>query len=235
MIRIITFRPEEKFRKINLDNADIINVPLTKIIKIKIEENTIQNEYYDYVIFTSSIAVESFKEQIKNYKEFLNGKKLIAIGSKTAEYLGMECTVPDIQSSKGIIDVVSEGSKVLLVRSKNGNPYLVKKLKEKGSVKIINAYKSIVIYDNFETIYKKLKNEYFDAAIFTSSLIFKSYITIFSRYGNPLQILPKIVIAIGDKTARTMKRYNINPVVMDIPDVEHSVKKIIDISQKIKI
>jgi len=232
LIKIITFRPEEKFKDLNVSMAKVTNIPITKIVKNKIDEFSFMNDNYDYIIFTSSMAVESFKDQVKNFREFLNGKKIVAIGNKTAESIGMDCIVPSLQSSEGILETIKDNSNVLLIRSENGNPYLVKKLKQKCNIKIINAYRSEILDGNFKDVYDSLKNGYFDATIFTSSMIFNSYITIFSQYGNPLEILPKIIIAIGSETARSMKKYSLNPMVMEIPDVEYSIKKIVEIYQK---
>jgi len=236
VIRIIMFRPEEKFKDIEIDQVSIKNVPLTKIVYNKIETNILKNYKFDYVIFTSSIAVESFMKQCPDYGNFLNGKQIIAIGTKTSESLGLKVRVPANQSSEGIINILKNNSNVLLVRSENGNPYLVNKLKQKSrNLFVINAYKSILLNEDFTETYQALKNGDFDAVIFTSSMIFNSYISIFSLYGKPLEILPEIVLAIGSETARSMKKYNLNPVVMDRPDVEESIKKILSLFKKYRL
>lgn len=224
------FRPKEKFKPINIDGVEIDNVPLTKIVYNRIDIESIAKEHFDYVIFTSSIAVDAFKSQFKNYEEFLKGSNVISIGSKTSDALGLKSTIPKIQSSKGIIDLVKNNSSILLVRSENGNPYLIKKLKERASrLTIINAYGSVYMDKDFKNIYEALKNGNYDAIIFTSSMIFNTYIKIFSQYGDPLEILPGLVLAIGDETSRSMKRYNLNPIVMEVPDVEMAVKKIVSL------
>lgn len=233
MIRVLMFRPKEKFQPLNVEGVSVENVPLTQIFYNKIDADSIKNKHFDYVIFTSSIAVDSFKSQFKNYEDFLNGSDVIAIGTKTAEAIGIKSTVPDIHSSRGILDVVKGNSNILLIRSENGNPYLLKKLRERArNLVVINAYRSVVLGDDFSHIFNKLRNNSYDAVIFTSSMIFNSYIKIFSQYGNPLDILPRIVMAIGEETAKSMKRFNLNPVVLDVPEVQLGVEKIVSLIKK---
>jgi len=233
MIRILMFRPKEKFKQLNIENVHIENVPITEILFNKIKIDDFIKNKFDYVIFTSSIAVNSFKTQFPDYENFLKGSEIVAIGYKTAEALGLDCKVPDLQSSNGIVGIIKGNSSVLLVRSENGNPYLVKKLEQKTKkLVVINAYRSNIINENFIEIFNALRNNEFDAAIFTSSMIFNTYIKIFSQYGNPLEILPRILVAIGDETAKSMKKFNLNPVVMDKPDVEKSVEKIVSLIKR---
>ena len=230
LIRIITFRPEEKFEYINIKDIEITNISITKIVKLKFDLNSIINKNFDYIIFTSTLGAKYFMEEIKkqNHEEILKNKNIIAIGKKTAEYLNNDCIIPENQSSKGIIKLIEKNSNILLIRSKNGNPYLVKKLREIGNLQIINAYKSVIIDDkDYEYIYIKMKNNYFNAVIFTSSFIFRSYVKVFSKYGNPLEILPNLIIAIGERTGNTIKRFGIKPIIMEEPDIKLSVIKVI--------
>ncbi len=230
MIRIITFRPEEKFENINIEDVEITNISITKIVKLKFDLNSIINKNFDYIIFTSTLGAKFFMEEIKkhNHEEILKNKNIIAIGKKTAEYLNNDVIIPENQSSKGIIKLIEKNSEILLIRSKNGNPYLVKRLREIGNLQIINAYKSVIINDkDYKYIYTKMKNNYFNAVIFTSSFIFRSYLKVFSRYGNPLEILPPLIIAIGERTANTIKRFGIKPIIMEEPDMKLSVIKVI--------
>lgn len=235
MIKILMFRPKEKFEEIKLENVEIENVPLTEIIFNKIDENNIKKNY-DYVIFTSSVAVESLKSQVSDFDRILENKEIIAIGEKTASMIGKKVTVPELQSSVGILKTIKPNKNVLLIRSENGNPYLVKQLsKISKNLDVINAYKSVVIKKDFSEVYNKLKNGYYNAVIFTSSMIFNSYIDIFSEYGNPLEILPKIIIAIGEETSKAMRKLNITPVIMDKPDVILCVNKVLELIKKFNL
>jgi hypothetical protein len=69
------FRPKEKFKQLNIENVHIENVPITEILFNKIKIDDFIKNKFDYVIFTSSIAVNSFKTQFPDYENFLKGSE----------------------------------------------------------------------------------------------------------------------------------------------------------------
>lgn len=133
--------PTIKFEKLPLDNFD--------------EKN------YDYLIFTSKNAVKFFLEDIEVDKS----KPVIAVGSKTANYLKKEgfknIEIPDAFSGEGLKDYIDKnldrfkGKKFGLIRALEGSQVLLNQSGKDYFVQLLPITKQPI---TFLTIQKKLRN-----------------------------------------------------------------------------
>lgn len=226
------FRPEEKNEPYNVNGSRIINMPLTKlVVDVNKEEiDKLKSESYQYIIFTSKFGYLTFKNFFSEneYTNFINGKKIIAIGEKTAEGLN-NVTIPKKQTSEGIIEIIEENKKILLVRSSDGNPDIITKLRKKADLKILNLYHAEINDTNSKKMYEEIKETKIDSVIFTSSMIVNAFFKIFSKYEKPVNLLPKLIIAIGPPTAQTLLKYGVNSYIMNKPNVKNAIEKAIEL------
>ncbi|MEM0447076.1 MAG: hypothetical protein QXT71_00770, partial [Thermoplasmata archaeon] len=81
MIKVLMFRPEEKFENINIEGVELINLPIIKLVE---NDFYLDDFYFDTIIFTSSFAYSVFKKKIGEKINILKNKRIIAIGEKTA-------------------------------------------------------------------------------------------------------------------------------------------------------
>ncbi len=237
---ILLLRPKDKFIKINLKGIEIYNMPVINIIKENrnlILKKVKRIGYADYVIFTSTLSVELFKEYLGNdeFEKILdNAREIIAIGNKTKEQIEKRnVTVPEVQSTTGIIEVMKNKKigKVMIVRSKNGNKNLIPNLRIIGfKISVLNIYhasilKPVLLHMN---IYNKLKKGDINAIIFTSSMIVKGFFLIFKKMHKKLNLKNIHIAAIGRETADALIRKKIKPdYIAESPDINECITTII--------
>ncbi|MGC8580849.1 MAG: uroporphyrinogen-III synthase [Thermoplasmata archaeon] len=233
MYNILLFRPEEKNENININGVRIINIPLTKLVVDvgKEEIDKLKSESYQYIIFTSRFGYSTFKNFFSDseFSNFINGKKIIAIGEKTAEGIS-NVTIPKKQTSEGIVEIIDKNKKILLVRSLDGNPdIIIKLLTKKADLKVLNLYHAKINDENSKKMYEEIKKTNIDAVIFTSSMIVNVFFKIFSKYEKPINLLPKLIISIGTPTAQTLLKYGVNSFSMGIPNVKKAIEKAMEL------
>jgi uroporphyrinogen-III synthase len=228
----LLFRPAEKNEPLKVNGSRIINIPLTKLVVdvSKEEIDKLKNESYQYIIFTSKFGYLTFKNFFSDneFNNFINGKKVIAIGEKTAEGIN-NVIIPKKQTSEGIVEIIDENKKILLVRSRDGNHDIITKLlRKKTNLKILNLYHA-EINDTNSKIYEEIKKTNIDAVIFTSSMIVNVFFKIFSKYEKPIDLLPHLIIAIGTPTAQTLLKHGVNSFSMNKPNVKMAIEKAIEL------
>jgi len=208
-----------------IEDVEIYQVKVLEITYNNINLNNINFNKINVVIFTTPISVDLFKMQVFNYLEFLNNKMIITIGNRTSKRLGLNSITIKKYDEKEIENYLGKKPIVLVVKAENSYLELIKFLEKRAKkVYVVNAYKNKNNYSNYYDVYTKLKNNYFDAIIFLSSQIFETYIDIFSYYDDPIEILPRYVVALGMNTAINIKKYEINPIISQIPDIKEGIK-----------
>ncbi|MEM3067878.1 MAG: uroporphyrinogen-III synthase, partial [Thermoplasmata archaeon] len=95
MIKVLMFRPEEKFENINIEGVELINLPIIKLVE---NDFYLDDFYFDTIIFTSSFAYSVFKKKIGEKINILKNKRIIAIGEKTAKFIDFPSIIPEKQS-----------------------------------------------------------------------------------------------------------------------------------------
>ncbi len=240
MIKIAMFRPEGKNIEYNIQDVYVVNIPVTKIVDTNIDILTFLKSIgpVDYLIFTSTLAVQKFRKSIRDqFDIYLNqSKEIIAIGTETAKSIHSKVSVvPSVQSTLGIAEYLkSKSGTVLLVRSKQGNPKLVQELSSHLSVYVLDVYSSQQLSPDERHIdfSKEIINNNIDALIFTSSMITTSFYNIFSELDSKLvEHLSKVLkIAIGKETENTMRSLNLVPDhTLSKPEILKAIKIVKDI------
>ncbi len=218
-MKIATFRPEEKFEKFILKNMEIINLPLTGIRKrnVNLKEIIKNYEKIDYVVFTSTLGVIFFKEDLGGYyNEFMKSvKEIIAIGEKTKNEIGnFNVKVPENESTEGIVDYLKDKKgTVLVVRSAQGNENLLKNLKEHMNVINVEIYESYTLEKNerHEEFLNMLRKNEIYGMVFSSRMIVRSFFKIF--YGMDKNIFDYLknvkIVSIGEETSKELRNFGV--------------------------
>lgn len=224
MKRILLLRPEEKVEKIEVECAEIINFPVIRLVE---DDFSIEDYDFDTFVFTSSFAFSSFKKRMgDSFEDMIKGKRIIAIGEKTASVINFRCEIPEKQSWKGIVNMVNPGERILIVRSRDGNVKLPEELSKKGAiVKILNIYHSEVVEKDFEKLCIMFRKHEIDAIIFSSGRIVESFFELFYKYCGK-EFLPAILVSLGEETSARLIKYHVDFIEMEKPDIFFAVKKI---------
>ncbi|MEM0160830.1 MAG: uroporphyrinogen-III synthase [Thermoplasmata archaeon] len=243
MIKIAMFRPESKNIEYKIEDVEVINIPVTKTVDTNIDILNFLKSIgpVEYLIFTSTLAAQKFRRSIGDqFDLYLNqAKEVIAIGTETAKAIRSKATVvPPVQSTAGIAEhLKSKSGTVLLVRSRQGNPTLIKELGSHMSVYVLDIYSSQQLLPDQRHIEfsKELINKHVDALIFTSSMITTSFYNIFSVLDSKLveHLTEVLKIAIGKETENTMTSLNLVPDhTLSKPEILKAIKIVKEICSK---
>lgn len=210
---LVSTRPEEKSRETSTFPCfQVINIPVT-IIKRKSTAEImaeISSLNYDCIVFTSSIGSSIFMEFLKA-RLVESPAVAYCIGEETARPLreaGIKTAVPERKDSIGLSHLIasseSKGSKILLLRSAQGNPYIREELEYQGfKVHDIHAYGAEMFHN--QMMDGIISSEGLKGIIFTSSMEVEAFL----RF-HPHQVLTKVeAYAIGESTSQTLNLHGI--------------------------
>ncbi len=216
--------------------ADVIEFPMIKIAPpddgYKSIDAAIENiGRFDLVIFTSVNGVTHFLERLRAKKtdiRCLAGKKIAAIGEKTAEELEKHYLTADMTPSEfkaeALIDLIlkkypGEKLNILIARAQEAREVLPEKLAEAGHIITMGySYKMLRETHYSEDVFETVKKGEVDLITFASSGTVLNFIetigseTIASWFAEGADNRPKIA-AIGPVTSDTCAKNNI-PVDM---------------------
>ena len=182
---------------------------------------------YDWLIFTSSNAIEFFLRRLKNRGvnvEQLDEIKVCAIGQASADKLRDAHVhvdvVPAHAKAEGVFAALSEfvggsehlhGLNILLPRAAVGRDYLPKALEDAGArVDVVTAYRTVVPADLDRGRLSAMLAGSADCIAFTSSSTVKNLALLFDTH-DLSKILSGVTIAcIGDITAATAAGYGLS-------------------------
>jgi uroporphyrinogen-III synthase len=161
----------------------------------------VSNNKIDILIFTSALGVEKLFERIKPKKNV----RIVSVGPKTAkkvEEYGMRSEVIEKFSSEYFAEYLGDirGKTIGIARAEVPNPELVNSLTTGGATVIEAPAYRLAACDSIVEILDDV-----DAVIFTSAKSFE-----LSGFA-PEHAKNLKVIAIGQKTADTMRKRRINP------------------------
>jgi uroporphyrinogen III methyltransferase/synthase len=199
---------------------------------------------YDWLIFTSANAVESFLKRLAQQKKEvsdLDDIRVCAIGVATAEKLHDARVhvdlVPSDSRSEGVFRALSEfvggteklsGLNVFLPRAATGRDLLPKALEEAGArVDIVTAYRT-VIPDNVDRgrLSAMLAGSA-DCIAFTSSSTVKNLAQLFDTHDLSNTLKKLTVACIGDVTAATATEFgltvHIQPAQSNVTDLARAI------------
>lgn len=234
MIKIAMFRPEDKDTVYKAEGVEITNIPVTKVVDTDINILHFLEKVgnVDYIVFTSTLAVQKFKKALEyQFDKYLKKcKEVIAVGNETAKSINLKkVVIPVIKSTAGIADYLKlKSGTVLLVRSKQGNPDLVCELRTHMTVYVLDIYTSeqLVPDQRHFDFSKEIVNRIVDALIFTSAMITTSFYNIFSELDPKLieHLSAVFKVAIGEETADTMRSLNlVADHILSEPDILNAI------------
>ncbi|MGC8692332.1 MAG: uroporphyrinogen-III synthase [Thermoplasmata archaeon] len=224
-LKILILTSSSQNERIVRDEIELEYVRVNEIVYNKIDLSNINPYKIDFVIFTSPISVDSFRIQIPNFMDYLRGKIIITIGKKTKERLNIDSIVIEKFNRNELEKYVGRKGMVMVVKSENTQMDLIKMLEGiSKKIYVVNAYKNKNNIVNYSEIFNRLKEKYYEGIIFLSSQIFETYVDIFSYFGDPIEILPMYVIAVGTNTAMGVKKYGIDPIIIQTMDINEAIK-----------
>lgn len=181
---------------------------------------------YDFLVFTSVNGVTNYFEVLASHKKDsreLKGKKIIAIGEKTAEQLlryNLSADyMPEVYTAEGIISLAEklnlDGKKILIPRALVARELLPATLRTMGAeVEVLCVYETLVPdykKEELDMIKEKFSNAKIDLVTFTSSSTAANF---FSLLGEEPELFSKTGFAcIGPVTAATLLGYGFTPTV----------------------
>jgi|GEM_PF-2436677 uroporphyrinogen-III synthase len=206
---IISTRPAEKdagTRKVRC--LEIKNIPLTEIRPLGYSETLraeINSFSPDSLCFTSAYGVREF---LKYYPDLIGSfrGKIFAIGDRTGEAIeeaGLKAMIPDHKDSPGlaelILETLSRGERVALIRSGNADTMLPEMLNEGGLIARDYHIYEVTASHNGSLILNALDSSELSGIIVTSPM----EATILVNLAGPKIRVP--VYAIGNTTAKKLR------------------------------
>ncbi|WP_232215784.1 uroporphyrinogen-III synthase [Archaeoglobus veneficus] len=221
-MRVAVFRPkehiEETAKVLQKEGFEVVAAPFLKTVVSEEGVEKLKKAEFEVAIITSQTAAKIAAKNIP-----LQGKRVIAIGKKTASVLsnaGVNSEMPSKFDSKSIVEEFAEklrGKKVAILRSDKGDPVLLN-LKNYAEVEEIVLYRIEEEHgkEQLEVLEKVARGE-LDAAIFSSRMMVHSFMKLADKAGMLKDVIGGLskmhVIAIGPPTARALKEYDITPLM----------------------
>ena len=239
------------------NGAEVISFPTVEIVPIHpntdLELAIQQLSRYNWIIFTSSNAVEIFTQALRNQGfdcRALAFTKVCAVGEKTAQILESYGIVADFIPTKSTGEVIGrelprvKNQQILLPRSKIGRREIFDQLQQRGAIiKDLPIYETVRPdhagrIDQIRVIQKRLANGEIDMAIFTSPSTLNNFLTqkCYVDDFNPVESLTKMAAtAIGQTTKAYAAENDIHiDLVPDSPSMENLAESVVDFFHKTK-
>lgn len=238
-MRVAVLRPEEYIEDtVELFQDRGFEVVAVPFLRIKVNRDGIRRlkeAKFDVAIITSQTAAKI----LSKHCDKLKGKKIVAIGRKTAEILsksGIESEIPEKFDSRTVYEQYRNklrDKKVLLLRSNRGSSILLK-LSEVADVEEIVLY---TIEKRFEDEQREFINSIvsgkIDVLVFSSSMMVRSFMELAENLNMKNKIINRLkemrVVAIGPPTAKVLEEYGLKA---EIPD-EYTFEGIVKLLEKI--
>jgi len=217
--RIVVTRPRDQARelveRLEEAGAEAIEAPL--VTSEPPEDDTMLLEAaaragsFDWIIFTSATAVESFLRVLLDGRgdiRTLQGVQLCAIGPSTAERLaafGIRADLAPAEFGVSVIADALEGTtqaRVLILRPDQARDVLAKELQARGAdVTDVIAYRAVPAVETGQDVYRMLLDGKVDAVTFTSAATVRQFVELIGR-DQAIDLLgTTVVAAIGPVTA----------------------------------
>jgi uroporphyrinogen III methyltransferase/synthase len=193
---------------------------------------------YDWIVFTSSNAVEYFMQRVLANGDIrdLKGARICAIGPSTAQRVsryGIRVDLtPDEAKSEAVMEALRttgslKGTRFLLPRADIAREVLADQLRDAGAeVSEVTAYRTMLggsERDADQDIYRMLLDRQIDAITFTSASTVKNFAKIFGEEQVADLLRPIVVASIGPVTAEAAQQLGIETTIMPerytIPDL----------------
>ncbi|RJQ59331.1 MAG: uroporphyrinogen-III synthase [Stygiobacter sp.] len=233
------------------EGAQLIYFPTIKIQhisnSIELNQSLEQFEKYDWLIFTSSNAVESFVAITRQRKIELSHTKIAVVGNETAERCKehkLEVSlIPTEFSTAGLLKEFSKidliGEKIFIPCSSLSRKDLNIGLTELGAeVTSVPTYE--VLENDLNGLEKELmqiQNKRPDIFVFTSPSSFRNYLSLLKIENAETYFNSAVICSIGKTTEAAINAYGINvnivPELFSLRGVEEAIKKYFSVTQNI--
>jgi uroporphyrinogen III methyltransferase/synthase len=165
---------------------------------------------YDWVVFTSTNAVERFFAELRDARAF-GPAKVAVVGAATADALAARNVVADLVPERFVAEAVVDAfpvgpGRVLLPQAAGARPVLAAGLRDKGwVVDVVEAYRTVPARPGDAALRAAAAA---DAITFTSSSTVTGYLDLAGS-----EAVPPVVASIGPITSRTAKEHGIDVTV----------------------
>jgi uroporphyrinogen III methyltransferase / synthase len=236
--RILVTRPREDAPEL-VDRllalgAEAIEAPLTRILPPEdwaaLDEAVSRVSSFDWVLFTSINAVDSFMDRLHagpGDVRALKGVRLCAVGPTTAARLERHSLKVDFVPSEGRPEGIVQGLKatgtlagqrILLPRADTGREVLAAELRKAGAdVTDVTAYRILVTEterDGEPDIYRMLLDTTIDIVTFTSASTVRSFVNLIGREQAQDLLQQTTVACIGPVTKEAAALLGISTTIM---------------------
>ena len=189
---------------------EVVNVPALELVE-RLDPREVEEKLREAeaVVFTSRTGVRLFFEKTKG-KELLKGKKVIAIGPKTAKELkerGVEAEVPKEFHSASLAELLKGYRKVVALRSDKASKTLREALGDRLA--------EVVVYKTVRKPSRRIVEEArrADAIAVSSAEIARALIESFERYSSLEELKRMKVAVIGPEAAKPLREAGVPFVV----------------------
>lgn len=205
-------------RVISWPSFEFIEKPLTESIKHELKEIS----DYDWLIFTSKQAVESFfKKYFKIHKSLraLKSVKVASIGPETAHAIrknGLRVSlVPKKQSAKGLAQAklfrTTRNLKIFMPQALDARKDFIKTHQKRHQIFAKSFYRKKLLKQGTAVV-KKLKSQKIDWVLFYSPSAVAAFLRNFTKNDGRLFLQKTRIAAIGKTTAQELKGFGLTTV-----------------------
>lgn len=224
--------------------ATVIHVPTIEFIPPDDPaplDNAIRSlEEYDWIIFTSSNAVEFFMHRLREYRSdgvaLLGVRSICAIGSATARTLeeaGIRANaVAQESTSEGVMRELIEriggeslvrDLRILIPRAKVAREVLPSRLRDLGAqVDVVEAYQTVLPKITPASLKKLFEESRIDVITFTSSSTVTNLAALMGSPDLSVTFKSALVACIGPVTAEAARKFGLTNIIQ--PDVYTSAE-----------
>jgi uroporphyrinogen III methyltransferase / synthase len=251
--RVLVTRPHDQahdlVERLEAVGAEAIVAPMIRIVPPEdyapLDDACARAGEFDWIVFTSANAVESFVERLlagPRDLRALSGVKLCVVGQATADRLtkyGLKVDlVPAEYRAEAVVPAIAEVAtvqdlKVLLPRADIGREAIAEELRKQGAeVTEVIAYRTVVAEPEREgepDIYRMLLERHIDVVTFTSPSAVRNFVHVLGAEPAADLLRTITVAAIGPVTAEAATQHNIHttiiPVSYTIPAMVDAIVK----------
>lgn len=231
-IKVLIPRPvgsaEEFSEKLTKLGATPIVFPLIKVEAINQEKlkNTFQNNSFDWIIFTSGVAVDFFFKTIE-VKEV--NQKIAVVGTATqkkVEELGLKVNfTPSAATAKKLVKEIplNKGEKVLIPRSEIAGKGVIEVLeKRKVNVTEVATYSNTPVNYSKEEV-EAVFEENINVITFTSASTVENFVALIRKF--KIKLSSQHLVSIGPSTTAAIKKLHLQA---DATAEEHNIDGLIE-------
>ena len=232
-IKVLVPRPvgqaDEFSKKLEALGAEPILFPLINVEAINKKEvkSTYQSTSFDWVIFTSSVAVQFFFNVVKP-EEVTSRIAVVGTSTKKAiEKLGLKVNfLPSAATAKKLVKEIplNKGEKVFIPRSKIAGTAIVDTLKKRGIVITELATYNNVPIDYTQEQIEEVLAQNINVITFTSGSTVENFVMLLRKY--KIKLGTEHIVTIGPSTTAAAKKMRLE---VDKTAETHNIDGLIEV------